>query len=141
MHDQPMVRVFPKGSGLFDWLFAERIEKNQRVQAFLIGCLGNGWMRWRPRGRSVDSRLNFLTFDLTHFSSPNGRPRSAATPRSSSQTLTLPMPEATHQVIVYHADGLHVGVHDSATDEFEAAMFKVFAESVGLFCCDGQFLN
>ena len=51
------------------------------------------------------------------------------------------MPEAIHQVIVYHADGLHVGVHDRAADEFEAAVFKVFAKGVGLFCCDGQFLD
>ena len=34
-------------------------------------------MRWRPRGRIVDSNLNFLTVDLTHRSSPHGRPRCA----------------------------------------------------------------
>ena len=41
-------------------------------------------MRWRPRGRMVDSNLNFLTVALTHFSSPSGRPRWADNRKASS---------------------------------------------------------
>jgi hypothetical protein len=33
-------------------------------------------------------------------------------------------------MIVDHADGLHVSIHDRAANELEAAMFKVFAEGV-----------
>ncbi len=34
-------------------------------------------------------------------------------------------------MVVDHADGLHVGVHDGGADEVEAALLEVFAEGVG----------
>ena len=42
------------------------------------------------------------------------------------------MSEATGHVIVDQAGGLHVCIHDCATDEFEAAFFEVFAERIRL---------
>ena len=45
-------------------------------------------MRWRPRGRIVDSKLNFLTVDLTRRSTPKGRPR-CVDKRTASCSLSL----------------------------------------------------
>ncbi len=36
-------------------------------------------------------------------------------------TPKLSVPKAIHQVIVDHADGLHVGIADRAADKLEAA--------------------
>src|SRR6202051_407000 len=43
----------------------------------------------------------------------------------------LPITETIDQVIVYHADRLHVGIHDRRTNETESATLKVLAERVG----------
>ena len=51
------------------------------------------------------------------------------------------VPEARHQVVVHHADGLHVGVHDRAADELEAALLEILAERVGFFRGRGQLLH
>src|SRR5579875_3651762 len=40
--------------------------------------------------------------------------------------------EAGGEVVVDHADGLHVGVQDGGPDEGEATALEVFAEGVGL---------
>ena len=40
--------------------------------------------------------------------------------------------EATHEVIVDHARGLHVRVHDRRADELEAALLQVLAERIRL---------
>ena len=42
------------------------------------------------------------------------------------------MPKTTHQMIIHHPDRLHVGVHDRAADEFEATLFQIFAQRIGL---------
>src|SRR6266403_4698285 len=43
----------------------------------------------------------------------------------------LPITETIDEVIVYHADRLHVGIHDRRPHETESAMLKVLAERVG----------
>ena len=48
------------------------------------------------------------------------------------------VPKASHQVVVHHADGLHVGVDDRAADELEAALFEVLAQGVGFLRRGGQ---
>jgi hypothetical protein len=35
-------------------------------------------------------------------------------------------------MIVYHSNGLHVGIHDRRTNETESATLKVLAERIGL---------
>src|SRR5512135_673072 len=42
------------------------------------------------------------------------------------------MPEASHEVIVHHAGGLHERVADGAADETKAAFLQVLAHGVGL---------
>ena len=51
------------------------------------------------------------------------------------------MPEARHQMIVDHADGLHMRVDDRAADEFEAALLEVFAQGVGFFGSGRQIFH
>jgi hypothetical protein len=52
--------------------------------------------------------------------------------KSSLPTLPdLPITETIEEVIVYHADRLHVGIHDRRTNETESATLKVLAECVG----------
>ena len=43
----------------------------------------------------------------------------------------LAIPEAVDEVIVDHADGLHVCVEDRRANEVEAALPEFFAEGVG----------
>src|SRR6201987_4943754 len=53
--------------------------------------------------------------------------------RSSLPILPeLPITETIDEVIVYHADRLHVGIHDRRTNETESATFKVLAKRIGL---------
>ena len=51
------------------------------------------------------------------------------------------VPKASHQMIVDHADGLHVRVHDRAADKLEAALLEVFAEGVGFLGSCRQVLH
>lgn len=44
-------------------------------------------------------------------------------------------------MIVHHADGLHVGVHDRTADELEAALFEVLAQCIRLLRCGGQVFH
>src|SRR5206468_6920762 len=44
----------------------------------------------------------------------------------------LTLAETAHEVVIDHADGLHVRVDDGGTDEHEATAFQVLAEGVGL---------
>lgn len=41
------------------------------------------------------------------------------------------MPETGHQVVVHHADGLHVGIDDCTAHKSESSFFQVPAEAVG----------
>lgn len=43
----------------------------------------------------------------------------------------LPITETIDEVIVYHADRLHVGIHHRRTNETESAMLKILAERIG----------
>src|SRR6266446_4147019 len=43
----------------------------------------------------------------------------------------LPITETIDEVIVYHSNGLHVGIHDRRTNETESAMLEVLAERIG----------
>src|ERR1700675_423742 len=43
----------------------------------------------------------------------------------------LPITETIDEVIVYHADRLHMGIHDRRTNETKSATLKVLAERVG----------
>src|ERR1700726_2916769 len=52
--------------------------------------------------------------------------------RSSLPILPdLPITETIDEVIVYHSNGLHVGIHDRRTNETESATLKVLAERIG----------
>src|SRR2546430_17330059 len=44
----------------------------------------------------------------------------------------LPITETIDEVIVYHSNRLHVGIHDRRTNETESATLKVLAERIGL---------
>jgi hypothetical protein len=46
-----------------------------------------------------------------------------------------------HQVVVHQARGLHVGVDDRASHEFESALFEVFAQGVGFLACRGKLIH
>jgi hypothetical protein len=50
---------------------------------------------------------------------------------ASGPPLDLAVAEAADQVIVHHADGLHVRVDDRRADEGEAALLEILAERVG----------
>src|SRR5260370_26716161 len=53
--------------------------------------------------------------------------------RSSLSILPdLSITETIDEVIVYHSDGLHVGINDCRTNETESAMLEVLAERIGL---------
>src|SRR6266404_2347585 len=43
----------------------------------------------------------------------------------------LPITETIDEMIVYHSNGLHVGIHDRRTNETESAMLDVLAERIG----------
>ena len=43
----------------------------------------------------------------------------------------LPITETIDEVIVYHSNSLHVGIHDCRTNETESAMLEVLAECIG----------
>src|SRR5690242_6939424 len=49
-----------------------------------------------------------------------------------SEPLNLGIAEAVDQMVVDHADRLHVGVDDRRSDKAEAALLQVLAERVGL---------
>jgi len=58
--------------------------------------------------------------------------RSGASPPNAAGSLPeLAITETIDEVIVYHADGLHMGVHDRRTNETESAMLEVTAECIG----------
>ena len=53
--------------------------------------------------------------------------------RSSLPILPdLPITETIDEVIVYHSNRLHVGIHDRRTNKTEPAMLEVLAERIGL---------
>src|SRR5437773_10655844 len=45
--------------------------------------------------------------------------------------LELPITETIDEMIVYHSNGLHVGIHDRRTNETESATLKDLAEQFG----------
>src|SRR5229473_7935659 len=53
--------------------------------------------------------------------------------RSSLPILPeFPITQTIDEVIVYHSNGLHVGIQDCRTNETESATLKVLAERIGL---------
>jgi len=46
----------------------------------------------------------------------------------------LPVAKAVYSVIVYHARGLHVGVHDGRADELEPPGFQILDDYLRLRC-------
>src|SRR5438105_4207923 len=65
------------------------------------------------------------------FSTPSRH--SSLRGRSSLPILPeLPITETIDEVIVYHSNGLHVGIHGRRTNETESATLKVLAERIGL---------
>ena len=61
---------------------------------------------------------------------PFARPLTAV-PFDQSGCGDFPISEAADEVIVHHADGLHVRVNDGRTDEAESAVLEILAERVG----------
>jgi hypothetical protein len=54
--------------------------------------------------------------------------------QSSNAAGSLPdlaITETIEDVIIYHSDGLHVGINDRRTNETESAMLQVLAECIG----------
>ena len=47
---------------------------------------------------------------------------------SGRALLDLSISETVDEVIVYHADRLHVRIHDSRTNKTESPVFEVFAK-------------
>ena len=55
--------------------------------------------------------------------------------QSSNAAGSLPdlrITETIDEMIVYHSNGLHVGIHNRRTNETESATLKVLAERIGL---------
>ena len=50
---------------------------------------------------------------------------------SAGQPSDLAITETIDEVIVYHSDGLHVGINDRRTNETESAMLEILAECIG----------
>ena len=50
---------------------------------------------------------------------------------SSTESLSLSISETADEVVVHHADRLHVRIHDGRTDEAESAPLEILAERVG----------
>ena len=54
--------------------------------------------------------------------------------QSSNAAGSLPdlrITETIDEMIVYHSNSLHVGIHDCRTNETESAMLEVLAERIG----------
>jgi hypothetical protein len=51
------------------------------------------------------------------------------------------VPEAGDEMVVDHADGLHVGITDRRADKFEATLEQIFAHRVGDFRPRRKFLH
>jgi hypothetical protein len=51
--------------------------------------------------------------------------------KNSLEPLSLSISEAADEVVVHHADRLHVRIHDGRTDEAESALLEILAERVG----------
>jgi hypothetical protein len=75
-------------------------------------------------------------FQITFCSSPR-RQKAAIRQRHRNRRSILysvlpdfPIPETINEVVVHHADRLHVCIDDGGSDEGESAMFKVLAERV-----------
>lgn len=47
------------------------------------------------------------------------------------QLPDLLVPEASDQMVIDQACGLHVGIYYSATEEFEAFLFEILCEAIG----------
>lgn len=41
------------------------------------------------------------------------------------------------RVVIHHADGLHVGIHNRWTEKFETALFQIFGPGIGFRDRDG----
>src|ERR1700726_901175 len=81
-----------------------------------------------PRERSRAAALSSLIHRICNEPSRH----SLLGGRSSLPILPdLPITETIDEVIVYHSDGLHVGIHDRRTNETESATLKVLAERIG----------
>ena len=50
----------------------------------------------------------------------------------SLESLSLSISETADEVVVHHADRLHVRIDDGRTDEAESAPLEILAERVGL---------
>ena len=77
-------------------------------------------LRFRPtwRRRLPGENDTFITW-LPHSRSTS--------PNPPNLTIT----ETIHEVVVYHSDGLHVGINDRRTNETESPKLKVLAERLG----------
>jgi hypothetical protein len=51
--------------------------------------------------------------------------------RNSPEPLNLSISKTADEVVVHHADRLHVRIHDGRTDEAESALLEILAERVG----------
>jgi hypothetical protein len=50
---------------------------------------------------------------------------------AAGELADLAITETVDEMIVYHSNRLHVGIHDCRTNETESAMLKVLAEGIG----------
>jgi len=70
------------------------------------------------------------------ISSPAASSRSLSDyPTFQARSLSdLAITKTIDEVIVYHSDGLHVGINDRRTNETESAMLEVLVECIGFGC-------
>src|SRR6266851_2658437 len=57
--------------------------------------------------------------------------RAGTIKKNSLEPLNLSISETADEVVVHHADRLHVRIHDGRTDEAEPAVPEILTERVG----------
>src|SRR5262249_57026659 len=100
--------------------------------AFPSGCTcsGSRGSRARPSPRASRFAASFTRPCSAAFDAPGSRHTRVRSDRRN-EPLQLPVTETVHEVVVDHADRLHVGVDDRRADEAEAPALQVLAERVG----------
>lgn len=90
------------------------------------------------------------TYSLSHNDTPLGRYRgregAGEDSRVSSRTgprepAAFVMAETMHEMVVDHADGLHMGIHDGAAHKLESALLEVVTQRIRFRCCGGEIFQ
>src|SRR5262249_54882637 len=111
---------------------APRSRRRRAAIAFTSRCTcsGSHGSRGRTSPRSSRFDASFTRPCSAAFDAPGSRHTRVRSDRRN-EPLQLPVTETVHEVVVDHADCLHVGVDDRRADEAEAPALQVLAERVG----------